>query len=196
MVSLAAFAGSNRRESFNRKLVRVAAEGAERAGASVTLVNLADYPMPLFDEDLEAEQGMPEPARAFKQLLVEHDGLLIASPEYNGLVSPLLKNALDWASRAEAKDEPPYLAYRGKVAAVMAASPGALGGLRGLVHLRTLLANLQVMVLPGQQTLGQAFKSFDGDGNLADERKRKAVHGLAAELVRILEQVKEDPHAG
>jgi NAD(P)H-dependent FMN reductase len=195
MVSIVAFAGSNRRESFNRKLVRSAVAGAEEAGASVTLVDLADYPMPLFDQDLEAEQGMPEPARAFKRLLIQHDGFLISSPEYNGLVSPLLKNALDWASRAEAENEPPYAAYKSKVAAVMAASPGALGGLRGLVHLRQLLANLQVTVLPGQQTLGQASRAFDEEGRLVDDRKRKAVHGLAAELVRVLARLKGEEHA-
>lgn len=196
MVSIVAFAGSNRRESFNRKLIRVAVAGAETAGASVTLANLADYPMPLFDQDLEAEAGMPEPAKAFKRLLTEHDGFLIASPEYNGLVSPLLKNALDWASRVETEYEPPYAAYRGKVAAVMAASPGALGGLRGLVHLRALLANLQVIVLPGQQTLGQAFKAFGEGGCLVDEKKRKAVHDLAAELVRVIARLKGEFHDG
>lgn len=185
-----AFAGSSREESFNRKLVRVAAAGAEHAGAEVKVVDLADYSMPLFDQDLEAGEGMPSPAHDFKQLLIEHDGFLIASPEYNGAFSPLLKNALDWASRAESENELPYAAYQGKVAAVMAASPGGLGGMRGLVHLRMLLGNLQVQVLPGQQTLGQAFKAFDDQGNLADPRKRQAVLDLGAELVRVLEKLK------
>lgn len=189
MVKVLAFAGSSRRESLNKKLVRVAAAGAEDAGAQVKVIDLADYPMPLFNKDLEAEEGMPKSAQAFKQALIDHDGFLIASPEYNGAFSPLLKNALDWASRAESTDEPPYAAYMGKVAAVMAASPGGLGGIRGLVHLRILLANLQVLVLPGQQTLGQAFKAFDEQGGLADERKQQAVFGLGAELVRALEKL-------
>jgi len=188
MVKILAFAGSNREGSFNRKLVRIAAAGAREAGAEVTVVELADYPMPLFDEDLEAREGMPTAAREFKKLLIAHDGFLIASPEYNGLFSPLLKNALDWASRAESAEEPPYAAYQGKVAALMAASPGALGGIRGLVHLRMLLGNLQVLVLPGQQTLGQAFKAFDEQGSLLEERKRSAISGLGAELVRMLER--------
>ncbi len=103
MIKVLAFAGSSRQESFNKKLVRIAAAGAEGAGARVTVIDLADYPMSLFNQDLEAGEGMPEAARAFKQLLIEHDGFLIASPEYNGAFSPLLKNALDWASRAEAE---------------------------------------------------------------------------------------------
>jgi len=190
MPTVLAFAGSSREASFNRKLVRVAAAGAEEAGAEVKVIELADYAMPLFSQDLEEKEGMPAPARDFKQLLIEYDGFLIASPEYNGAFSPLLKNALDWASRAESESEPPYAAYKGKVAALMAASPGGLGGMRGLVHLRMLLGNLQVLVLPGQQTLRQAFKAFDDQGDLADERKRQAVRGLGAELVRVLDQMK------
>jgi chromate reductase len=190
MLKVLAFAGSSREESFNKKLVRVAAAGAEDAGAQVTVIDLADFPMPMFNQDLEVKDGMPEPARAFKQALIDHDGFLIASPEYNGAFSPLLKNALDWASRAEVTDEPACAAYKGKAAAVMAASPGGLGGIRGLVHLRMLLANFQVLVLPGQQTLPQAFKAFDEQGGLADERKQQAVLGLGAELVRTLEKLK------
>lgn len=185
-----AFAGSIREGSFNRKLVRQAALGAGEAGAEVLVIELADFPMPLFSQDLEAKEGMPAPAREFKQLLIEHDGFLIASPEYNGAFSPLLKNALDWASRAESANEPPYAAYKGKMAALMAASPGALGGMRGLVHLRMLLGNLQVLVLPGQQTLGQAFNAFDDQGQLTDDRKRQSALDLGAELVRALEKLK------
>ena len=99
MPKILAFSGSARKSSFNQKLVAIAAEGASAAGADITLINLADYPMPMFDEDLEASEGMPAAARAFKQLLIDHDGLLIASPEYNSAFSPLLKNAIDWATR-------------------------------------------------------------------------------------------------
>ncbi len=192
MLSVLAFAGSSREESFNKKLVRIAAAGARDAGARVTEIDLADYPMPLFNQDLEAQDGMPDPARAFKRLLIEHDGFLIASPEYNGAFSPLLKNALDWASRVESESEPPYAAYKGKAAALLAASPGGLGGIRGLVHLRMLLANLQVLVLPAQQTLPGAFKAFDEQGGLVDESKQQAVFGLGAELVRTLERINHD----
>jgi NAD(P)H-dependent FMN reductase len=177
-----AFAGSSRKESFNRKLLAIAAKGAEDAGAEVTLVDLADYPMPLFNQDLESEEGMPEHARAFKTLLIEHDAFLIASPEYNSAFSPLLKNAIDWASRSETGDEPALRAYQGKMAAILAASPGALGGLRGLVFLRMLLGNIGVTVLPDQQTVPQAFKAFNDDGSLSEERRQKAVMDLGRSL--------------
>ena len=177
-----AFAGSTRQDSFNRKLLTAAVAGAEAAGARVTRIELADYPMPLMNQDLEREQGIPERALAFKRLLIEHDALLIASPEYNSAFSPLLKNVIDWASRAESDDEPPLAAFRGKWAALMAASPGALGGMRGLVFLRMLLGNIGVTVLADQQTLPDAGKAFADDGTLLDDRKRAAVEALGATL--------------
>ena len=124
-----AFAGSARTDSYNHRLLLVAAEGAQAAGADVTVLNLKTYPLPLFDEDLEREDGTPENATQLKQLFLDHDGLLIASPEYNSSITPLLKNVIDWVSRS-AEGEAPLAAYRGKVAALMAASPGGLGGLR------------------------------------------------------------------
>ncbi|MFC1763382.1 NADPH-dependent FMN reductase [Planctomycetota bacterium] len=178
MTKLLAFAGSRRKDSFNKKLVEIAAKGAKETGVSVTLVDLADYPMPLFDQDLEVKDGMPENARKFKKLLIEHDAIMIASPEYNSAISPLLKNVIDWASRAESKDEPPLAAYQGKVAVIMSASPGALGGSRGLVFLRMLLANMGVIVLPEQKAIPGAFEAFNEDGSLGDERNQKAVLGL------------------
>ncbi|MDC0358907.1 NAD(P)H-dependent oxidoreductase [Oligoflexia bacterium] len=182
MTKILAFAGSSRKDSFNKKLVKIAAAGAESTGATVTVIDLADYPMPIFNEDLEAEQGMPETARAFKQLLIEHDGFLIASPEYNSAFSPLLKNAIDWASRPGSKEEPRLVAFQGKVAVLMAASPGALGGMRGLVFLRMLLGNLGVVVLPDQQTVPQAFEAFNEDGILANAKKQQAILNLGSKL--------------
>ena len=114
MPKLLAFAGSSREESFNKKLVRIAAAGARQAGAEVTLVDLGDFPMPIFNQDLESARGMPEKAGEFKELMVAHDGFLVASPEYNSSYSPLLKNAIDWASRSEAESEAPLSAFRGK----------------------------------------------------------------------------------
>ena len=142
-----AFAGSLRRESFNKKLVPIAAKGARDAGAEVTLIDLADFPLPLFDQDLEARQGMPENGKKLKQLFIDHDGLLIASPEYNSSITAVLKNTIDWVSRP-APDEPSLVAFRSKVATLMSASPGALGGLRRLVHVRSILGNIGVIVLP------------------------------------------------
>ena len=177
-----AFAGSSRKESFNKRLLAIAVLGARDAGANVTVIDLADYEMPLFNQDLESEQGIPENALKFKRLLIEHDAFIIASPEYNSAFSPLLKNVIDWASRAESDDEPPLVAYQGKIAAILAASPGALGGLRGLVFLRMLLANIGVTVLPEQQAIPQAFKAFNDDDSLIDERKHKAVLDLGRKL--------------
>ena len=193
MTKILAFAGSSRKGSVNKKLVKIAAKAAENAGATVTVtvIDLADYPMPIFNQDLEVEQGMPEQAREFKRLLIEHDGFLIASPEYNSAFSPLLKNVIDWASRAESKDEPPLQAYKGKFVSIMATSPGALGGLRGLVFLRMLLANIGIIVLPEQIAIPQAFKAFSDDGTLVDKTQQQAVEQLGINLVQMLRNVHE-----
>ena len=190
MTKILAFAGSSKKSSVNKKLVKIAALAAQKEGASVTVIDLADYPMPIFNQDLEAEQGMPEKAREFKNVLIEHDGFLIASPEYNSAFSPLLKNVIDWASRAESDDEPPLQAYKGKTASIMAASPGALGGLRGLVFLRMLLANIGITVLPEQQAIPQAFKAFSDTGILNDTNKQLAVEKLGINLVQVINKLK------
>jgi len=165
-------------------------QGARQAGAGVTIIDLSDYPMPIFNQDLEQEQGLPECARKFKALMIEHDAFMIASPEYNSAFSPLLKNVIDWASRAESADEPPLAAYRGKTAAIMAASPGALGGLRGLVFLRMLLANIGVSVLPEQQVIPEAYKAFNADGSLLDDRKQQSVLDLGGKLAHTVSRLK------
>ncbi len=189
MPKILAFSGSARKESYNQKLVNIAAQGAQQAGANVTVLNLSDYPMPIFNQDLELAEGMPKAARVFKEHLIEHDGFLIASPEYNSAFSPLLKNAIDWASRREG-DEAPLLAFRGKVAVIMAASPGALGGLRGLVFLRMLLANIGIIVLPEQFAVAQADRSFDDEGHLLEESKQDTVLKLGASLAQHLQKLK------
>ena len=183
-----AFAGSTRKESFNVRLIHIAAEGARSAGADVTLLNLSDYPLPLFDQDLEQEQGMPVNAAKVKQLFLDHDGLLIASPEYNSSITPLLKNTIDWVSRP-AEGESPLAAYRGKVAALMAASPGGLGGLRGLVHVRSILSSIGVIVLPDQIAVPRAFEAFDDDGQLKDEKQRARVQSLGESVSNMLSKL-------
>jgi len=190
MVKILAFSGSARENSYNQKLVKIAALGASKAGAKVTVIDLADYPLPLYNADLEKEQGLPENAKRLKQLMLEHDGLLIASPEYNSAFSPLLKNTIDWMSRAETKDEAPLAAYQGKVAAIMAASPGALGGIRGLVFLRMLLSNIGVIVLPGQQAIPQAYKAFHQEGFLNDEKQQTAILALGCQLANTIDKLK------
>lgn len=179
-----AFAGSLRAGSYNKKLVRIAAAAAEDAGAKVTVINLDDYPLPLFDEDVE-ERGTPENATKLKALMKAADGFLIASPEYNSSISGALKNAIDWASRP-AKDEPPLVAFAGKAATIMAASPGNLGGLRGLVTLRSILGNIQVIVLPDQFTVSQAHEAFDTQDQLSDEKAQQRVKDLGSGLTGFL----------
>jgi chromate reductase, NAD(P)H dehydrogenase (quinone) len=179
------FAGSTRRGSLNRKLARAAAAALERQGLEVTLADLRDYPMPIYDGDLEASAGMPEAARAFKNLMRANDAMVIASPEYNGSFAALLKNAIDWATRPE-PGEPPLAAFQAKKAAILSASPGPRGGQRGLRHLRELLEMLHVETLPTQLTLGRAAEAFDAEGRLVRAEDRAALDRLAEELARAL----------
>ena len=180
-----AFAGSARTDSFNVKLVNIAAEGAREAEAEVTVLNLKDFPLPLFNQDLEAAEGPPEQATRLKGIMLAHEGLLIASPEYNSSISPLLKNTIDWVSRP-ADGEPMLAVYRDKVAAVMSASPGGLGGLRGLVHLRSILSNMGVLVIPDQVAVTQAHSAFDDHGNLLDAKRQTSVQGLGRSVVKLV----------
>jgi chromate reductase len=186
--TILALAGSKRSDSFNRKLLRIAADGARAAGGEVTLVEMDQFPLPLFDQDEEGEHGLPENARKLKTLMRSHQGLLISSPEYNSSITPLLKNAIDWTSRAET-GEPPLVCFRGKIAVVMSASPGALGGLRGLVHLRAILGNIGTLVLPNTISISQAMNAFDAAGRLADTAQQSAVEKLGAELVAFLQRI-------
>ena len=184
-----AFAGSTRRESFNKKLLRHAVKGAREAGAEVTLLDLKDFPLPLFDQDLEAEQGMPDNGARLKKLFIDHNGLLIASPEYNSSVTAVLKNAIDWVSRP-APGEPPLVAFRGKVATLMSASPGALGGLRGLVHVRSILGNIGVIVLPDQIAVAKAHEACQPDGSLTDPKQQAGIEVLGKTLASFLMKLK------
>ena len=189
-VKILAFAGSTRTDSYNKKLVRVAASAAEAAGAEVTLINLRDFTLPLFDEDIEAA-GTPLAATKLKQLFLSHNGLLIASPEYNSSISAVLKNAIDWVSRS-APGEPMKAAFVNKVAAIMSASPGGLGGLRGLVHVRSILENISVMVLPDQYALGSAHSAFNDMGMLIEERAAKTVANISSKLVQTISRLNAD----
>ncbi len=183
-----AFAGSTRTDSWNKKLIRFAAGAARSAGAEVTMVDLRDHPLPIFDGDLEEREGLPEAARRLKTMFREHDGLLIASPEYNSSVTAVLKNTIDWISRAETDDEPPLAAFRGKAASLLSASPGALGGLRGLVHLRAILGNIGMIVLPDQVAVPKAHEMFDEHDGLKDGRMAAQTTRVAQELVAFLKK--------
>lgn len=181
MISILAFAGSARRDSWNKKLIRSAVASAQNAGAAVTLIDLADYRLPLYDGDLEAAEGVPENALKLKTLFKAHQGLMIASPEYNSSITPLLKNTLDWISR-ESQGESGLVPFRHKVAAIMGTSPGPFGGMRMLPHLRQILNTLGVLVLPGQLSAPKAGEAFDHDGSL---KSTERLDELVAELLRV-----------
>ena len=174
-----AFAGSARRESLNRKLLAVAVRETRAAGGEVTLIDLNEYQLPLYHGDLEDHDGMPANADRLVRLITEHAGLLIASPEYNSLITPLLKNTIDWCTRADPNP------LEGRVAAVVSASPGMFGGVRSAQMARQLLLHLGCHVVPAQCTLPRAHEAFEPDGALKDQRTLAAVRRVAAELVRL-----------
>lgn len=180
-----AFAGSTRKESWNKKLLKEAAEVAHGAGAEVTIIDLADYPLPLYDGDLEVAQGVPENAKKLQKLFAEHDGFMIASPDYNGSYSGVLKNMVDWVSRKDKENDPPLEPFKGKVAAIMSASPGALGGIRGLEKLHDLLDDLKVMVIPDVVAVGGIATAFNAAGKLDNPKTAKALETAATRLVKV-----------
>jgi NAD(P)H-dependent FMN reductase len=184
-----AFGGSLRRDSFNQKIAALAAEGAREAGAEVTVIELRDFPLPLFDQDLESASGMPVEAKKLKELFLKANGLIIASPEYNSSVTAALKNAIDWVSRAESDDEPPIAALAGKTAVILSASPGGFGGLRGLVHLRSILGNLGITVLPDQVAIPSAHEVIKADGTLSDPKQADKLKKLGATLANHLKKL-------
>lgn len=178
-----AFAGSARKDSFNRKLLAATVKAVETAGGQVTLVDLNEYALPLYHGDLEEAEGLPGNAVKLIELVQSHAGLLIASPEYNSQLTPLLKNTIDWITRA---DENPLT---GKVAAVVSASPGSLGGARSLQHARHLLLHLGCHVAPAQCILPQAHEAFDADGVLLNPRSQKSVDALASQFVDLVKKL-------
>ena len=177
------FAGSARSASFNKKLAAAAADMASAAGAEVTLLDLADHRLAMYDGDDEANGGVPADAKALRQIFLAHDAMIIASPEYNSSIAPMLKNTLDWVSRPDG-DDAMVAAYKGKTAGLISASPGALGGLRGLVHLRSILGNIGVTVVPQQFAMSGAGKGFNDDGSIADDGHAGAVKAVVDAVVR------------
>ena len=184
-----AFAGSTRSGSFNKKLIKVGIRGAEAAGASVTHLDLRDLKLPLYDGDDEEQNGLPEGALKLKALMKAHDGFLISAPEYNSSISGVLKNAIDWASRP-APNEKTLEPFDGKVAALMSASPGMLGGLRGLVTVRSILGNIQVIVLPEQFALSKANEAFNDDDTMKDPKQQAKAEHVGATLAKFIAQLK------
>ncbi len=185
--SILVFAGSARRDSLNKKLARAAASAIERAGARATFVDLNDYDMPLYHGDLEAATGLPAAALRLRELFLAHQGLAIASPENNASVSALTKNTIDWLSRSTGDGQGTnsgFAPFAGKVAALLAASPGAYGGMRALPHLRQILGTLNVTVLSEQVAVGRAHEAFEADGALRAPHL-SAVERLMTRLVDV-----------
>ncbi len=177
--------GSSREGSLNKRLARLAHDVAEANGIAATLADLGDYPMPLYDGDLEAREGPPENARKLKALLEVHHGVFIASPEYNASVTPLLKNTLDWVSRTKADGEPPLAVFKTRVFALGAAAPGAFGGIRGLIALRQVLElGLGALVLPDQIGVARAATAFGDDGHLEDKAQMELLKMVIQKLAR------------
>lgn len=185
MTNIAVIVGSTREGSFNRALGELAAASLEAQGASVTRVDLAAFDLPLYSAALEAG-AFPPDALKLKALFVAQDGLLFVSPEYNGSLSPLLKNAIDWASRPTGDESLVALtAYRGKAAAIMSASISPFGGLRGLMHLRQILSTIQMLVIPEQVLVPNAHAAFAEDGSLKEPLPASLVEMTAGRLIAV-----------
>ena len=183
-IRLLALAGSTRDGSFNQRLVDLAADAAETAGAKVTRVRLSDYPLPLYSHDIEAN-AFPQAALDLKALFVSHDGFLIASPEHNGSVSAVLKNAIDWVSRPTGGEGPVALsAFRNKAAGLMSASISPFGGLRSLTHLRQILGTVQTLAATEQVAVPFADKAFDGP-RLVDALPAMLLEGLVKRVIAL-----------
>lgn len=189
MNRIIAFAGSTRKNSFNKKILKTAIYGAREAGALVTTIDLRDYIMPLYDGDLEEKNGLPDNAKKLKDLFKNHHALLLALPEYNSSMSGVFKNTIDWISRKE-KGEVELECFVGKVAALISASPGGLGGLRGLAHARSMLENIHVIVMPDQVCVSRAHEALDEDGNLKDEKLKKSIEKIGSNLVDLTLRVR------
>ncbi len=184
-IKLLFIAGSSREGSLNKKLARLAAEIATANGLHATFADLGDYPMPLYDGDLEASDGPPENARKLKALMMVHTGVFIASPEYNASITPLLKNTLDWVSRVKVEGEAPLEVFKSRVFALGSASPGALGGMRSLITTRQVLElGLGALVLPDQVSIAKASDAFEENGHLKDKALQVMLKTVVEKLAR------------
>jgi NAD(P)H-dependent FMN reductase len=189
MVKILAIAGSLREHSYNKRVLAIAAEGARNAGAEVTPLDLRDYPMPVYNNDEQLTSGFDANALRFQQILSEHHGLLIATPEYNGSIPGGLKNAIDWASRKSERFGMNEV-FKGKVGAMITASPGSFGGIRCLAHLRGVLSIMGVNVLPSEIAVSFVGQKFEGDGSdMTDAKMKTLLEELGAALVDMTQRI-------
>jgi chromate reductase len=188
-VRIALISGSLRKESYNTRLIRFVGEQVKDAGVEIDEISLLDLDLPLMNEDLE-KNGHPANVLELKQRMIAADGLLVGCPEYNGSITPALKNAIDWASRPR-EGEPTLACFRGKVAGLLAASPGRLGGIRGLRHVRTILSGIGTLVVPTEFGLSGAGDAFDETGHLKDEGAAKMAVAVGESVVKIARAFKK-----
>lgn len=178
--------GSLRTGSHNARLAALAAKELVLADAEVTRISLQDYPLPLFDADTLAADGLPHHAVQLQRMMRAHQGVFITSPEYSASVTPLVKNTIDWMSRARSRGESNYAAFKDRIFAIGAASGGAGGGMRSLMALRHILElGCGAMVIPQQISVPNAAEAFDDMDNLKDERAAAVLKGLARRLVEV-----------
>lgn len=177
------FAGSIRNGAYSGKTADVAMKELAEQGAEVTRISLGDYPLPIMDQDLEKEKGVPENAYKLGRLIAANDGMLICSPEYNASVPPLLKNAIDWVSRIRKDAGRPFKPFEGKVAGLCSSSDGAFAGARGLYHLRAVLMHCQVEIITPQCSIARASGAFDEDGELKEEHSKKSMATVCRTLI-------------
>ena len=183
-IRILAFAGSLRRDSWNKKILKIAVEGARSTGVEVTVLDLQEIPLPVYDGDIETSEGMPANGKKLKDLMKSHQGFLIASPEYNSSIPGGLKNAIDWASRQEA-GEKALACFEGKVAGLVSASPGPLGAVRSLMAIRLILSNLKVHVIPEQASMMKVHEMFDERGVMKDAKRADSLRAVGARLVLV-----------
>lgn len=188
MPKILALAGSYREHSYNKRVLKVAVEGARNVGAEVTVIDLRDFSLPVYDADTQSDGAFNSEALRLQDLFNGHDGFLIASPEYNGSIPGGFKNAIDWVSRANEKYGM-YGPVKGKTAAIITASPGQFGGVRCLAHLRGVLTIMGVHVLPMEVAVPFVAQKFDGDGvEMTDEKTKAILEKLAATLVDAVDR--------
>ncbi|HLJ01392.1 MAG TPA: NAD(P)H-dependent oxidoreductase [Bradyrhizobium sp.] len=181
--------GSLRTGSLNAKLAAVAAHKLALAGAEVTRLSLGDFPLPIYDGDLEAGSGVPKNAVDLKRMIGAHHGVLIVTPEYNSSVPPLVKNTIDWVSRVQDAQESRGQVFRGRVFAIAAASQGRLGGARALVALRLILSNCRALVIPSQFALAFANEAYDDMERLKQPADIEALDALVRQLIDISQRL-------
>ncbi|KAG1650063.1 Quinone reductase [Nymphon striatum] len=177
------YQGSIRNGSFNVKLAKSAMKNLAETGAEVTYISLSDYPLPIFDQDLIDDKGLPENVIKLARLFQAHDGAFIACPEYNSSITPLLKNVLDWVSVAKVDGNIQLKPYPGLVVALGSASPGALGGIRGLYHVRSVLMNVGAQIVTEQCAISNAASAFDDEGMPKDERQLNMLNNVCRSLL-------------